>query len=135
MSGRSPRWHCSCEEQKKAIRKSYAKRGQKNKQPRKWNRVHEFKRKKSTPNKVGHPVFVYGKRGRDSKYLVFTHTPEEGDEDNYEKLDHNIDPEEIDRDSYVKKQFEIGHSGNLRDPDKKYRIHDDDKETIKKYKK
>lgn len=106
-----------------------------NKQPRKWNRAHEFKRKKSTPNKVGHPVLVYGKRGRDSKYLVFTHTPKDGDESNYEKLDHNIDPNETDKDSYVKKEYEIGRSDALRSPDKKYRIHNDDKPKIKKYKK
>ncbi len=35
--------------------------GKKNSPKRKWNRAHEFKRKKSTPNKVGHPVYVYGK--------------------------------------------------------------------------
>lgn len=107
----------------------------KNKQTRKWNRAHEFKRKKSTPNKVGHPVLVYGKSGRFSKYLVFTHTPKDGDEDNYEKLGHNIDPNETDRNTYVKKQSETSRSDALREPDKKYRIHPDDKGRIKKYKK
>lgn len=106
-----------------------------NKKSRKWNRAHEFKRKKTTRNKVGHPVLVYGKSGRDSKYLVFTHKPKDGDEDNYEKLDHNIDPNETDQDSYVKKQFEVDRSDNLRKPDKNYRIHNDDKPKIKKYKK
>ncbi len=133
---RKPKFHCKNAAQKYAIRKSYAERGgQKNKPSRKWNRAHEFKRKKSTPNKVGHPVFVYGKSGRDSKYLVFTHKPKDGDEENYEKLDHNIDPDETDEDSYVKKEYEIGRSDGLREPDKEYRIHNDDKEKIKKYKK
>ena len=101
---------------------------------RKWNRVHYFRRKKSSKRKVGHPVYVYGTSGRDSKYLVFTHTPNPPED--YEELKHNIDPEEEGkRKSYVKKKPEINHSDALRDPDKKYRIHEEDKETIKKYKK
>ncbi len=104
------------------------------KKKRKWNRAHYFRRKKSTQHKVGHPVYVYGTSGRFSKYLVFTHTPE--NEQDYEKLKHNIDPaEDGKRDTYVKKKPEVNHSDALRDPDKKYRIHDDDKDTIKKYKK
>ena len=39
----------------------------------KWNRSHEFKKKKSSRREVGHPVYVYGKRGRNYKYLTFTH--------------------------------------------------------------
>lgn len=109
--------------------------GNKNNKTRKWKRAHEFKRKKSTPNKVGHPVLVYGKSGRVSKYLVFTHKPKDGNAANYEKLDHNIDPNETGKDSYVKKQFEVDRSDNLREPDKKYRVHNDDKDKIKKYKK
>lgn len=108
---------------------------EKNKQTRKWTRAHEFKRKKSTPSKVGHPVYVYGKSGKNSKYLVFTHKPKDGDETNYEKLNHNIDPDETDKDTYVKKRFEVSRSDALRNPDKKYRLHDDDKKKIKKYKK
>lgn len=102
----------------------------------KWNRAHRFQRKKSTARKVGHPVLVYGKRGRFSKYLVFTHTPEVGNEANYEKLRHNIDPlEDGKRDTWVKKIPEVVHSTSLREPDRKYRIHEDDIKTIKKYKK
>lgn len=104
------------------------------KQKKKWNRVHYFRRKKSTQHKVGHPVYVYGTSGRFSKYLVFTHTPE-NDKD-YEELKHNIDPKEDGKKkSFVKKKFAISDSDDLRDPDKKYRIHDDDKDTIRKYKK
>ena len=106
----------------------------KKKKVKKWNRVHYFQRKKSNAHRVGHPVLVYGKRGRNSKYLVFTHTPE--DTVNYEKLKHNIDPDEDGkRDSWVKTKYEVSRSDSLREPDKKYRIHDDDKETIKRLKK
>ena len=106
----------------------------KNGSNKKWNRTHSFARKKSTSRQVGHPVYVYGKRGRYNKYLTFTHTPEKGKEENYEKLTHNIDPDDK-TDCYVKKQFGVSHENALRKPDKKYRIHDEDKERIKKYKK
>ena len=107
----------------------------KKKKPSKWNKKHEFMRKKST-GKVGHPVFVYGARKRFFKFLTFTHTPEEGMEEEYEKLKHNIDPDEEGlRDTYVKKRFDINRSDAFRKPDRKYRIHPDDEPTIKKYKK
>lgn len=106
------------------------------KQKAKWNRAHEFKRKKSSDREVGHPVYVYGKRGRNYKYLTFTHNPEEGKEADYEKLKHNIDPDEDGvKSTYVKKKFQTNRDDAFRDPDKKYRIHSDDRETIKKYKK
>lgn len=107
------------------------------KSKRKWNRTHSFARKKSTPHQVGHPVYVYGKNGKYRKYLVFTHKPEEGKEDDYQALLHNIDPDitDVNDKSYVKKKFETSHEDRLREPDKKYRIHDEDKETIKTYKK
>ncbi len=105
------------------------------KNQKKWNRSHEFKRKNSTKREVGHPVYVYGKRGRTYKYLTFTHKPEEGKEQDYEKLKHNIDPHEKSEPTYVKKKYQINRDDAFRAPDKKYRIHDDDRETIKKYKK
>ncbi len=69
------------------------------------------------------------------KYLVITHKPETGKENDYHLLKHNIDPDEKDRSSYVKKKYEVNDKSKLREPDKKYRIHKDDIETIKKYKK
>lgn len=100
----------------------------------KWNRAHEFARKKSTPRKVGHPVYVYGKRGRRRKYLTFTHKPEEGKEDDYEQLLHNIDPDDP-RDCFLKKKYDVSVEEKLDPPDKNYRIHEDDKEKIKRHKK
>ena len=102
---------------------------------KKWNRAHEFKRKTSTEHKVGHPVYVYGKRGRFFKYLTFTHSPEKGKENDYEELKHNIDFSDKENSSFVKKKYDVSINTKFRASDKKYRIHDDDKELIKKYKK
>ena len=100
----------------------------------KWNRAHYFARKKSTKRQVGHPVYVYGKRGNKRKYLTFTHTPEKGKEMDYEKMSHNINPDDK-RACYIKKQYSFSHEDKLALPDKKYRIHEDDKERVNKYKK
>ncbi len=100
----------------------------------KWNRAKYFARKKSTSRKVGHPVFVYGRRKNYRKYLTFTHTPEKGKEENYEQLLHNIDPDD-NKPCYVKKFYGVSKSDSLIEPDKNYRIHDEDKELVKKYKK
>lgn len=84
-------------------------------------------------------VYVYGTRGKQRKYLIFTHKPPEGQESNFERLKHNIDPEEEqnnpDRRSWVKRSYEVSVKERLRVPDKAYRIHDDDRETVKKYRK
>lgn len=103
---------------------------------RSWNRVHYFKRKKSNSKRVGHPVYVYKTSGRYSTCLVFTHSPEAGKEQYYERLKHNIDPNEDGvRNSYVKTKPETTRSDSLLDPDRKYRIHRDDMPLIRKYKK
>lgn len=102
---------------------------------KKWNRAHFFKRRKSTKQSVGHPVYVYGTSGRYYKYLTFTHTPESGKETEYERLLHNIDPDDKKRHSFVKKQFSVLGKDSFREPDKKYRIHEEDAPTIRKYKK
>ena len=101
----------------------------------KWNRAHEFKEKKSTRRAVGHPVYIYGKRGRNYKYLTFTHKPETGKEADYERLNHNINPKEFGKDTYVKKKYGISVSSSFDPPDHKYRIHEDDLPIIKRYKK
>lgn len=101
---------------------------------KKWNRVHFFKRKKSTRRQVGHPTYVYGARGRDYKYLVITHTPEKNKESEYVPLKHNIDPDDPSH-SYLHTKFRITHKEYFEDPPKKYRFHPDDVETVKKYKK
>lgn len=105
------------------------------KKSKKWNRAHFFKRKKSTKQHVGHPVYVYGTSGRYYKFLTFTHTPEKGKETDYILLKHNIDPAEANKGSYLKKQYSILSNTSFRDSDKKYRIHEEDLPTIRKYKK
>ena len=107
---------------------------EKRKQKKKWNRAHFFKRKKSTRRQVGHPVYVYGTHGRDYKYLSITHTPEKGKEDEYERLKHNIDPDDP-RDCHIYKKYRISDKSHFDNPPKKYRFHPDDIKTIKKYKK
>lgn len=93
-----------------------------------------FKREKSK-KEVGHPVYVYGRRNRFMKYLRFTHEPEKGKESDFEKLRHNIDPDEKGRDSYVRKQFFVRREEDLEPPPKKYRIHPEDAPTMKRFKK
>ena len=96
-----------------------------------WKSVNRFKKRKST-NTVGHPVFVYRKRGRSYKYLTFTHKPM--NDVDFEKLHYNIDPDDK-SDCYVKKQYSITDKNAFVDADKKYRIHQKDKDTVKKYQK
>ena len=96
-----------------------------------WKSVNKFKKRKSSRT-VGHPVWVYKKRGRSYKYLTFTHKPT--NDNDFEKLRYNIDPDDT-RACYVKKQFEINDRDAFKDPDKKYRIHPRDKDTVKKYQK
>lgn len=96
-----------------------------------WKSVNRFKKRKSTKS-VGHPVWVYRRRGRSYKYLTFTHTPT--NDTDFEKLRYNIDPDDPGP-CYVKKRYEINHSNAFEDPKKKYRIHPKDWETVKKYQK
>lgn len=102
-----------------------------NKKNKPWKTVNQFKKRKST-KAVGHPVFVYRKRGRSFKYLTFTHKPT--DESDFERLQYNIDPDDP-APCYVKKQYEINDRGAFVEADKKYRIHPKDKPTVKKYQK
>lgn len=62
----------------------------KNKSGRKWNRAHEFSKRKPTNSTSGHPAFIYGKSGRQRKYLAFTHSATTKGVKN-EKLKVNID--------------------------------------------
>ena len=99
---------------------------------RKWNRAHYFARKKSTPRKVGHPVYIFERSGRYRKYLTFTRNPP--DLIDFEEMFHNIDPDMDGKEkSYVKKRPDVSIDSSFEKPHKKYRIHPDDNERIKKY--
>ena len=104
------------------------------KSKKRWNRAHFFQRKKSNRKGVGHPVYVYGTSGRLYKYLLFTHNPEEGKEEEYVKLRHNIDSKDPEP-SYLKMKHSIDPMNAFDPPDKKYRIHAEDRKTVKKYQK
>lgn len=100
---------------------------------RKWNRAHEFSKRKKTKSTSGHPAYVYGKSGRQRKYLAFTHSPTTHGVKN-EKLKANIDGS--DEPCYLRTiplyakdtDFEKGKFG--------YAFHSEtDKELVKKYKK
>jgi hypothetical protein len=104
------------------------------KQKKKWNRAHEFQWHKSTKTTKGHPAYVYQKRGRKNKYLVFTHSSTTNGKEN-EKLNYNIDPDEKERDSYVRKMFFVDDNSNFEKSKRKYRIHAEDRQIINKYKK
>ena len=101
----------------------------------KWNKVHFFKKQKSTKNEVGHSVLVYRQSKQYYRYLTFTHTPEDDKLDNYKELKHNIDPLETNKKSYFNIYPRTTIKGSFRKPDKKYRIHEDDLDLIKEYKK
>ena len=92
--------------------------------------------KRKSSRLVGHPSYIYARRGRVYKYLLFTHKPPEGEEDKFELLNHNIDPEKDGFEpSYVKKIYSISRDDSFVPPEKNYRIHDEDVPIIKKYKK
>lgn len=50
-------------------------------------------------------------------------------------LQHNIDPDEKNKRSYMLPRHFVGSKEHFQDPDKKFRIHKDDMDTVKKYKK
>ncbi len=102
----------------------------------KWNRTHYFAREKPNNRRTGHYAFVYGQRKRNRKYLLFTHTPPEGRENEFERLQHNIDPLDA-SESYVKKRYKITRDDLLQQDEKskRLRIHPSDQSLIKKYKK
>ncbi len=57
---------------------------------KKWSRTHEFSKRKPTKSVSGHPAYIYGKSGRQRKYLAFTHSDSTHGIKN-EKLEVNID--------------------------------------------
>ncbi len=60
------------------------------KKGKKWNRAHEFSKRKPTKSTSGHPAYIYGKSGRQRKYLAFTHSKTTNGVKN-EPLKRNID--------------------------------------------
>ncbi len=107
--------------------------GKKNVKGRKWNRAHEFSKRKPTKSTSGHPAYIYGKSGRQRKYLAFTHSPTTNGVQN-EKLKANIDGS---KDPCYLRTIPLYATVDQFDkPPKDYSLRTDyDKELIKKHKK
>lgn len=102
----------------------------------KWNRQHQFKRKKSNAKGVGHPVYIFASSNRRRKYLTFTHDRDNKFPDKV-PLQHNIDPDVVDPNNktYVLPYYSIDRDDAFDPLDKRYRIHKDDLGVIRKYQK
>lgn len=89
------------------------------KQRRKWNKAHEFQKRKKTKNEEGHPAYIYKKSGNQRKYVAFTHSPTTDGKDN-EILDKNIDGSEDD--CYAVPTPKIAKVDTFEKPDKEYKF-------------
>lgn len=103
---------------------------------KKWNRAHEWRlHNHSGENKTRHPAFVYGKNKNRRRFLCFTHSETTKGSPNV-KLKHNVEPTDP-RDCYLVPRpmtDDISHLDTV-PKDRFFRIHAEDKETVKKYKK
>ena len=100
---------------------------------RKWNRKHEFKQKKKTKSTKSHPAFIFGSRGTQRRFMIFTHSKTTDGTANV-KMKYNIDPSDP-SEIYMRPFHFIGKDTDFENPNKKYRIHKDDMSTVNKYKK
>ena len=101
------------------------------KQQKKWNRVHFFvkEHKPNVKDKKEHPGYAFEQSKTHYKVIMFTHHPTTNGKDNV-PLKHNIDPEEKDRKSYAIPYKNPRPREEFKSPDKKYRIHSEDRGTI-----
>lgn len=107
--------------------------GNKKVKGRKWNRAHEFSKRKPTKSTSGHPAFIYGKSGRQRKYLAFTHSPSTNGVQN-KKLKVNIDGSN--EDCYLRTIPLYAKDNDFEDGPFNYALRSNyDKELVKKYKK
>lgn len=103
------------------------------KRGRKWNRTHEFSKRKPTKSTSGHPAYIYGKSGRQRKYLAFTHSETTNGAKN-EKLAVNIDG--TNEPCYLRIIPLYATVDKFEEPHKEYKLRSKyDEELIKKYKK
>lgn len=99
----------------------------------KWNRAHEFSKRKATKSTSGHPAYIYGKSGRKRKYLAFTHSSTTNGSKN-EQLQVNIDGSSDP--CYLRTTTLYATADKFEKPPKKYELRSNyDKELVKKYKK
>lgn len=106
----------------------------KSRNTKKWHRVNFFmKEKKNTPGmkkkKLEHPVWVFEQSRTHVKAIHFTSSKTTHGEANV-PLKYNVDPDEKQRKSYAIPFREPRPNTEYQPPDKKYRIHKDDKATV-----
>lgn len=106
----------------------------KSKTTKKWHRVNLFmKEKKNNPDmkrkKLEHPVWVFEQSRTHYKAIHFTSSKTTRGEENV-PLKHNVDPDEKRRKTYAVPFREPRPKSEYQLPDKKYRIHKDDKATV-----
>lgn len=96
----------------------------------KWNRRHEFLYKKETKTTKRHPAYIFRQSKNRYRYLLFTTQPHTNGVDNI-SLKKNINPMDT-RVSHVRDGY-FEDDRRKFDPvtDRKFEIHDSDRETIR----
>ena len=106
----------------------------KKKPPKKWNRRHEWRlHNQSGHDTKKHPAYVYGKYKNRRRFLCFTHSETTNGQPNV-KLKHNVEPTDA-RDCYLVPRAMFDDESHLESTLRIFRIHPEDKETVRKYKK
>lgn len=108
----------------------------KKKTPKKWNRRHEWRlHNHSGEDQNKHPSYVFAASANKRKFLCFTHSASTHGTANV-KLRHNVEPADS-RDCYIVPRSMTDDITHLEPVphDRTFRIHPEDRETVKKYKK
>lgn len=101
---------------------------------KKWNRRHEWRlHNHSGKDRKKHPAYVFAASANKRKFLCFTHSASTNGKNNI-KLRHNVEPADL-RDCYLVPRSMIDQDSNLEMTNRKFRIHPEDLETVKEYKK
>lgn len=99
-----------------------------------YNVRHEWRlHNHSGKDQKKHPAYVFAASTNKRKFLCFTHSASTNGIANV-KLRHNVEPSDP-RDCYIVPRSMIEKDANLETMSRKFRIHSDDLETVKKYKK
>ena len=103
---------------------------------RKWNRRHEWRlHNHSGQDKKKHPAYVFAASANKRKFLCFTHSASTNGIANV-RLKHNVEPADP-KDCYIVPRSMTEDISHLEPVPKNrcFRIHPEDQETVKKYKK
>ena len=86
----------------------------------KWNRAHEFSKRKPTKSTKGHPAYIFAKNGRVRKYFAFTHSATTDGKDNI-RLKKNIDITDK-KDCYIRQIPLQARDDEFEKPSKEYKF-------------